>query len=116
MATQGEQPPQSSSALPELLGLNHWTGLLDPLDPSLRGLILLCGDLIQVTYDSFNSDPHSKYTGSCRYSKSTLLQKVSNSSRCIWLIMPGLEEAKNKNGIMEQFDFFFLFHWKEIVW
>ncbi|KAJ4806958.1 alpha/beta-Hydrolases superfamily protein [Rhynchospora pubera] len=76
MASQGNQPPQSNTSLPELLGSNHWSGLLDPLDQSLRGLILLCGDLCQVTYDSFNSDPHSKYTGSCRYSKTTLLEKV----------------------------------------
>ncbi|XP_078152357.1 phospholipase A1-II 5-like [Carex rostrata] len=76
MASQGDLPPQSNTSLPELLGSNHWSGLLDPLDLSLRGFVLLCGDLIQVTYDSFNSDPHSKYTGSCRYSKSNLLQKV----------------------------------------
>ncbi|KAF3328347.1 Phospholipase A1-II 5 [Carex littledalei] len=76
MASQGDLPPQSNTSLPELLGSNHWSGLLDPLDLSLRGFVLLCGDLIQVTYDSFNSDQHSKYTGSCRYSKSNLLQKV----------------------------------------
>ncbi|EHA8589848.1 phospholipase A1-II 5 [Cocos nucifera] len=36
-----------------LLGSNHWAGLLDL---SLRRLFLQCGDLCQVTYDSFNSD------------------------------------------------------------
>ncbi|XP_074575752.1 LOW QUALITY PROTEIN: phospholipase A1-II 5-like [Curcuma longa] len=60
----------------ELLGSDHWSGLLDPLDISLRGLLLQCGDLCQVTYDSFNSDTHSKYCGSCRYGKRTLLHDV----------------------------------------
>ncbi|KAJ3694989.1 hypothetical protein LUZ60_000366 [Juncus effusus] len=73
---QGDVPPQSNPKLLELLGSNHWSGLLDPLDPFLRSLILLCGDICQVTYDAFISDEHSKYTGSCRFSKSNLLQKV----------------------------------------
>ncbi|CAL4947829.1 unnamed protein product [Urochloa decumbens] len=67
---------QGSASWPELLGSNHWEGLLDPLDLTLRRLILLCGDLCQVTYDSFNSDSHSKYCGSCRYSRSTLFART----------------------------------------
>ncbi|CAO2183105.1 unnamed protein product [Urochloa humidicola] len=67
---------KGSASWPELLGSNHWDGLLDPLDLTLRRLILLCGDLCQVTYDSFNSDSHSKYCGSCRYSRSTLLART----------------------------------------
>lgn len=74
MAKQGEAAATPSWA--ELLGSNQWAGLLDPLDLSLRRLLLHCGDLCQVTYDSFISDQHSKYCGSCRYSKSTLLSKV----------------------------------------
>ncbi|KAG6489671.1 phospholipase A1-II 5-like [Zingiber officinale] len=65
-----------SPSWPELLGSDHWSGLLDPLDISLRRLILQCGDLCQVTYDSFNSDTHSKYCGSCRYGKRSLLSDV----------------------------------------
>jgi len=67
---------KGSASWPELLGSAHWEGLLDPLDLTLRRLILLCGDLCQVTYDSFNSDPHSKYSGSCRYSRSTLFART----------------------------------------
>ncbi|XP_062206666.1 phospholipase A1-II 5-like [Phragmites australis] len=67
---------KGSAAWPELLGSAHWDGLLDPLDLTLRRLILLCGDLCQVTYDSFNSDVHSMYCGSCRYSKSTLFSRT----------------------------------------
>ncbi|KAL5226842.1 hypothetical protein ABZP36_015107 [Zizania latifolia] len=66
----------TSRPWPELLGSVYWNGLLDPLDLTLRRLILLCGDLCQVTYDSFNSDSHSKYCGSCRFSKATLFTRT----------------------------------------
>ncbi|RLM92215.1 phospholipase A1-II 5 [Panicum miliaceum] len=70
-------PANGSASWPELLGSRHWDGLLDPLDLTLRRLILLCGDLCQVTYDSFNSDSHSKYCGSCRYSRPTLFARTT---------------------------------------
>ncbi|KAL6839824.1 hypothetical protein ACP4OV_029634 [Aristida adscensionis] len=65
-----------SPSWPELLGSAHWDGLLDPLDLTLRRLILLCGDLCQVTYDSFNSDAHSRYCGSCRFSRASLFART----------------------------------------
>ncbi|THU70592.1 hypothetical protein C4D60_Mb08t26620 [Musa balbisiana] len=61
---------------PELLGSEHWSGLLDPLDQSLRVFLLQCGDMCQVTADSFIKDDHSKYRGMCRYRPSTLLDDV----------------------------------------
>ncbi|CAD5165471.1 phospholipase A1-II 5-like [Musa acuminata AAA Group] len=61
---------------PELLGSEHWSGLLDPLDQSLRVFLLQCGDMCQVTGDSFIGDDHSKYRGMCRYRPSTLLDQV----------------------------------------
>ncbi|XP_003569665.1 phospholipase A1-II 5 [Brachypodium distachyon] len=66
----------TTPAWPELLGSAHWDGLLDPLNLTLRRLILLCGDLCQVTYDSFNSDSHSKYCGTCRFSRATLFSRT----------------------------------------
>lgn len=72
----GASAKGSSPAWPELLGSAHWDDLLDPLDLTLRRLILLCGDLCQVTYDSFNSDSHSRYCGSCRFSKATLFSRT----------------------------------------
>jgi hypothetical protein len=66
----------AKASWPELLGSAHWDGLIDPLDSTLRGLVLLCGDLCQVTYDSFNSDSHSKYCGSCRFSRATLFSRT----------------------------------------
>lgn len=60
----------------ELLGSNNWEGLLDPLDLSLRKLILRCGDFCQATYDSFVNDANSKFAGSSRYGKKSFFQKV----------------------------------------
>ncbi|KAK9085741.1 hypothetical protein Sjap_026152 [Stephania japonica] len=61
---------------PKLLGSQNWDSLLNPLDLNLREFILLCGDLCQATYDSFNGDQDSKYCGSCRYGKASLFDKV----------------------------------------
>lgn len=69
--TAGTEP-----AWPELLGSNNWEGLLDPLDLSLRKLILRCGDFCQATYDAFINDANSKFAGSSRYGKKSLFQKV----------------------------------------
>ncbi|KAL3509130.1 hypothetical protein ACH5RR_028531 [Cinchona calisaya] len=71
MATKATEPTWS-----ELLGSNNWNGLLDPLDLSLRSLILRCGDFCQATYDSFINDANSKYAGSSRYGKKSFFQKV----------------------------------------
>ncbi|KAB9098829.1 hypothetical protein FH972_026967 [Carpinus fangiana] len=65
-----------STEWPQLLGSNNWEGLLDPLDLSLRKLILRCGDLCQATYDAFNNDQNSKYCGSSRYGKASFFHKV----------------------------------------
>ncbi|KAL7129035.1 hypothetical protein ABFS83_13G036300 [Erythranthe nasuta] len=60
----------------ELLGSNNWETLLDPLDLSLRRLILRCGDFCQATYDAFNNDVNSKFTGTSRYGKKSFFDKV----------------------------------------
>ncbi|THU60121.1 hypothetical protein C4D60_Mb07t09280 [Musa balbisiana] len=60
----------------DLLGLNHWSGLLEPLDDTLRDLLLMWGDMCQVTADSFIRDSNSRYHGRCRYSKNSLLDKT----------------------------------------
>ncbi|XP_027910580.1 phospholipase A1-IIdelta [Vigna unguiculata] len=60
----------------ELLGHNDWASLLDPLHPSLRTLILRCGDFIQGTYDAFNNDKNSPFCGSSRYGKTSFFRKV----------------------------------------
>ncbi|KAI9177779.1 hypothetical protein LWI28_019187 [Acer negundo] len=70
------KPRAAEPTWPELLGSDNWSGLLDPLDLSLRNFILRCGDFCQVTYDSFDNEPNSKYCGSCRYGKVTLFQRA----------------------------------------
>lgn len=70
MATKGEP------TWAQLLGRDNWVGLLEPLHPDLRALILRCGDLIQATYDAFNNDKNSPYGGSSRYGKESFFHKV----------------------------------------
>ncbi|KFK37117.1 hypothetical protein AALP_AA4G215100 [Arabis alpina] len=60
----------------ELLGSKNWDTLLDPLDLSLRQLILRCGDFCQASYDAFVKDQKSKYCGASRYGKSSFFDKV----------------------------------------
>lgn len=60
----------------ELLGSKNWDTILDPLDQSLRELILRCGDFCQATYDAFVNDQNSKYCGASRYGKSSFFDKV----------------------------------------
>ncbi|KAM7274747.1 hypothetical protein ACFE04_016613 [Oxalis oulophora] len=68
--------PKPEPTWPQLLGKGNWSNLLDPLDLSLRKLILLSGDFIQVTYDTFNNDPDSKYCGTSRYGRSILFDRT----------------------------------------
>ena len=67
---------QSQPSLDQILGSNNWEGLLEPLNLSLRELIIRCGDFCQVTYDSFINDQNSRYCGACRYGMKFLLEKV----------------------------------------
>ncbi|GLT79385.1 hypothetical protein SLA2020_508760 [Shorea laevis] len=70
----------------QLLGSNNWDTLLDPLNLTLRQLILRCGDFCQATYDSFINDENSKYCGSCRYGKSTFFEKVMLESASDYVV------------------------------
>eukprot|EP01018_Ginkgo_biloba_P009048 Gb_34047 [translate_table: standard] len=60
----------------EYQGSNNWEGLLDPLDANLRREIIKYGEFAQATYDAFDFDSHSKFCGSCRYNRHTMLDKV----------------------------------------
>jgi hypothetical protein len=50
----------------ELHGSNDWKGLLQPLDDDLRAEIIRYGEFTEVTYDSFDSNPRSRFCGSNR--------------------------------------------------
>lgn len=67
---------ETTSSWDQVLGSSNWEGLLDPLDLSLRQLIIRCGDFCQATYDSFINDQNSRYCGSCRFGKKSLFEKV----------------------------------------
>nr|GMD93170.1 phospholipase A1-II 1-like [Ipomoea batatas] len=60
-----------------LSGSENWEGLLDPnLDSDLRRYLIHYGSMIGAVYDSFITEPTSKYTGLSRYAKKNLLQKT----------------------------------------
>lgn len=65
----------------EIQGCKQWDGLLDPLDPVLRAEIVRYGELAQAAYDAFDGDTSSKYCGSCKYTKESLLEKVGLENR-----------------------------------
>ncbi|TKY68921.1 Phospholipase A(1) DAD1 [Spatholobus suberectus] len=56
-------------------GINHWEGLLDPLDDNLRWEILRYGHFVDATYSSFDFDPSSLSYATCLYSKKSLLRQ-----------------------------------------
>ncbi|KAK7246378.1 hypothetical protein RIF29_41246 [Crotalaria pallida] len=60
----------------QLSGVNHWKGLLDPLDIDLRKYIIHYGEMAQATYDTFNTERASKYAGASRYGKKDFFSKV----------------------------------------
>nr|GMD93166.1 phospholipase A1-II 1-like [Ipomoea batatas] len=55
-----------------LSGSENWEGLLDPLDSDLRRYLIHYGSMIGAVYDSFITEPTSKYTGLSRYAKKNL--------------------------------------------
>ncbi|KAL0399714.1 UNVERIFIED_CONTAM: Phospholipase A1-IIdelta [Sesamum radiatum] len=95
MATAAAEPTWT-----ELLGSNNWEGLLDPLDLTLRRLILRCGDFCQATYDAFDNDENSKYAGSSRYGKKSFFSKVMLESASDYQVQCFLY-ATAKVGIVE---------------
>ncbi|WVZ16110.1 hypothetical protein V8G54_009092, partial [Vigna mungo] len=55
-------------------GIDHWEGLLDPLDDNLRWEILRYGHFVDATYNSFDFDPTSLTYATSLYSKKSLLK------------------------------------------
>ncbi|KAJ1443671.1 Fungal lipase-like domain [Sesbania bispinosa] len=69
-------------------GINHWEGLLDPLDHNLRQEILRYGQFVEAAYRSFDFDTSSPTYATCRYSKASLLTRTG-------LKKPGYRITKN---------------------
>ncbi|KAL3821005.1 hypothetical protein ACJIZ3_006910 [Penstemon smallii] len=59
-----------------LSGENNWQNLLSPLDNDLKQYINHYGAMAQATYDTFNMERNSKYTGCSRYSRRNLFSRV----------------------------------------
>ncbi|KAK9689931.1 hypothetical protein RND81_09G092000 [Saponaria officinalis] len=87
----------------ELLGSDNWDNLLDPLNDQLRHLIIRCGDLCQVTYDTFINDPNSSYCGCSRYGKADLLRKTAFSGGSDRYDVVGYLYATAKVSVPEAF-------------
>ncbi|KAK7256387.1 hypothetical protein RIF29_29830 [Crotalaria pallida] len=54
-------------------GINHWEGMLDPLDDNLRWEILRYGQFVEAAYHSFDFDTSSPTYSTCRYPKDSIL-------------------------------------------
>ncbi|KAL3724765.1 hypothetical protein ACJRO7_029861 [Eucalyptus globulus] len=55
---------------------SDWVSLLDPIDPLLRAELIRYGEMAQASYDAFDTDPFSKYCGSCPYKPSEFFRSL----------------------------------------
>ena len=60
----------------EIHGLSNWENLLDSLDDDLRGELLRYGDFAQMAYDNFEDNSWSRYAGSAKYAKKSMMEKL----------------------------------------
>ncbi|CAI0445975.1 unnamed protein product [Linum tenue] len=65
--------PKLGKKWSEYQGLNYWSGLLDPIDDTLRAVILRYGQFVDAAYDSFDFDPSSPAYGTCKFTRASLL-------------------------------------------
>lgn len=63
-----------ADAWKEIHGQDDWVGMLDPMDPLLRSELIRYGEMAQACYDAFDSNPYSKYCGSCKTEPSKFFQ------------------------------------------
>ncbi|XP_010544567.1 PREDICTED: phospholipase A(1) DAD1, chloroplastic-like [Tarenaya hassleriana] len=71
----GIRPVKLGRRWMEYQGLRNWTGLLDPLDDNLRREILRYGKFVEAAYKSYDFDPSSPTFATCRFPRSTLLER-----------------------------------------
>ncbi|EEF50250.1 triacylglycerol lipase, putative [Ricinus communis] len=70
-----QRPVKLGSKWMEYQGIRNWEGLLNPLDDNLRAEILRYGNFVEAAYNSFDFDPSSPAYATCRFQKSTLLER-----------------------------------------
>ena len=68
--------PQVANLWREILGVNSWNGLLDPMNPVLKAEILRYGEFAELCYDAFDDRHYSEYYGTCKHSKRSLFAKM----------------------------------------
>ncbi|GLJ47071.1 hypothetical protein SUGI_0993790 [Cryptomeria japonica] len=79
MNTKRTSARKLSDVWREVQGSNNWEGLLEPMDHLLRSELIKYGELAQACYDAFDFDHYSKYCGSCKYNRRTMLQDLGLS-------------------------------------
>ncbi|PWA47140.1 alpha/Beta hydrolase fold protein [Artemisia annua] len=58
-------------------GQDNWVGMAhDTMDPLLRSELIRYGEMAQACYEAFDSDPYSKYCGSCKVPPKTFFQDL----------------------------------------
>ncbi|GLJ47076.1 hypothetical protein SUGI_0993850 [Cryptomeria japonica] len=77
--TERKSKRKLSDVWREVQGSNNWEGLLEPMDRLLRSELIKYGELAQACYDAFDFDPYSKYCGSSKYNRRTMLQDLGLS-------------------------------------
>ncbi|KAI3693189.1 hypothetical protein L6452_33020 [Arctium lappa] len=75
-------PNRLSKRWMEYHGSKNWEGLLDPLDDGLRGEIIRYGSFVEAAYQSFDFDPSSPTYATCRYAKSSMLERSGVEECC----------------------------------
>lgn len=69
------RPVRLGSRWMEYQGIGNWDGLLDPLDDNLRREILRYGKFVDASYQSFEFDPLCPSYATCKFPKSSLLDR-----------------------------------------
>ncbi|CAL4965727.1 unnamed protein product [Urochloa decumbens] len=108
--SQATKPPGELAARwREIHGAGNWESLLDPIDDVLRAELIRYGEFAQATYDSFDYDRFSPYSGSCRYPAETFFRDVGLGgagyevrrflyASCNELKFPNFVTPKHKNA------------------
>ncbi|CAM6105746.1 unnamed protein product [Calypogeia fissa] len=65
----------------EVQGKDNWDGMLDPLDDRVRSELIRYGEMSQATYDAFDNDEYSRFTGSCKYTKAEFFERSGLENR-----------------------------------
>ncbi|GLJ43106.1 hypothetical protein SUGI_0894590 [Cryptomeria japonica] len=82
LTKDGEQESQSQNLCDmwrDIQGAHNWNGLLDPMDPILKAEVLRYGNLAKVCYDAFDGESSSIHYGQCKYTKTSLFDKMGMS-------------------------------------